>query len=177
MRSRRCWLALLTTSLAACVTGTVEIGGPGGAGGVLTVSAGAPPGRVDYHLRDVAEGLWKTVVVKCGDSHFAIVRSSPLNGLELNEYKGVTFTVHGDEVTEADRRSGLRWKGHTTMCAASKRRRSSDSTWSDWTAAAQVADIHLELKDGWNLGQARSALGEVWGFASAPDCPTLRPSP
>jgi len=128
-------------------------------------------------LRDVAEGLWKTVVVKCGESHFAIVKPSLLKGLELTEYKGVTFTVHADEVTEADRRSGIRWKGHTTMNAASSRWRGSDNTWSDWTAAAQVADIHLELKGDWNLRQARSALGEVWGFASAPDCPALPPSP
>ena len=169
MRSSRFWLALLATSLAACATGTVDVGGPGGLGG--EVAFGLPARAHDDSHSGYGENFWQLVFAECGSSYFAVVKPSPQKGLELTEYIRVTFTVQADELTEADLRNGVKWKGRETMRAALKRSRGADNTWSDWSPAGEVA--YALIGPGIGARQARKALGEL-GFASAPECPPSR---
>jgi len=79
-----------------------------------------------------AKRYWDKEVKRCGDRYFVLARS--WGGVATyTEYKGFSYAVVGEGLTDADKLNGYEWKGSTGAHFNSYRQFSgSGRRWSEW---------------------------------------------
>ena len=91
-----------------------------------------------------AKRYWDKVLARCGDDAFHYFDRS-----EIVDYKGpVSFAVHTEPLTDAERQAGYVWKARSTLTAPAWRSRGADDnlhTRGEWSAFVGDADESVSI--------------------------------
>ena len=91
--------------------------------------------RTESDPRKIADLIWSTVFLRCGESYFSLQEDS--HTAVLTEYKRPTFSLVPQKVSPADSLNGVQWAGVAKMRPIAARRidlgyDNSAPGWSEW---------------------------------------------
>jgi hypothetical protein len=92
----------------------------------------------------IAKGYWDKTVVRCGDTYFTARTpmtfiGPPDRGVpNVAAFKGFSYGLQSDGLTEAGRLNGFQWRGHTWIqCTSYRLWDRNEKRWGFWLSAVR----------------------------------------
>ena len=88
---------------------------------------------LDQEARGQVESYYAPYFTKCGEDTYISWGENGVGKLIIGQYRGLSISIHSNELTEADRLNGLEWEGYSQIEAkVSRTYETNERVWRPW---------------------------------------------